>query len=163
MEIRALLRYLLSPWVLLGASGVGLTLFCAALVLLWVTRPAVQPGSAPTAVLQVIPLPTDTPVLPTATPEASQEPTLPAPSDPGNLSIGAYVQVNGTGGDGVRVRSEAGLSGQVLFLGLESEVFLIQDGPRQADGYTWWYLAAPYDQSIRGWAVANYLRVVQQP
>jgi hypothetical protein len=51
----------------------------------------------------------------------------------------------------------------VRFLGLEAEVFQVSDGPRQVDGYTWWFLVAPYDASVQGWAVANYLAVVQNP
>jgi hypothetical protein len=48
-------------------------------------------------------------------------------------------------------------------LGAEAEVFQVSDGPREIDGYTWWYLVGPYDESRRGWAVANYLSVVQNP
>jgi hypothetical protein len=61
------------------------------------------------------------------------------------------------------MRSDPGLAGNVLFLGLESEVFIVEEGPRSADGFTWWFLSAPYDPNIRGWAVANYLSVVQNP
>jgi len=61
------------------------------------------------------------------------------------------------------LRSEPGLKGTVRFLGLEAEVFQVYDGPQQADGYTWWFLVAPYDANVQGWAVANYLNVVQNP
>jgi hypothetical protein len=85
------------------------------------------------------------------------------PPAAGDIVIGDYVQVTGTGGDGVRLRSDPGLNGTILFLGLEAEVFQVSDGPRQVDGYTWWFLVAPYDNSVRGWAVANYLAEVQNP
>jgi hypothetical protein len=88
---------------------------------------------------------------------------VPLPPASEAISIGALVQVSGTGGDGLRLRAEPGLNSQVLFLGLESEVFQVSDGPRQADGYTWWLLVAPYDPTLSGWAVANYLVVVQSP
>lgn len=75
------------------------------------------------------------------------------------------MQISGTGGDGLRLRTGAGLDNEVGFLGLEAEVFQIIDGPQEADGYTWWLLEAPYDegQQRRGWAVANYLASIQNP
>jgi len=63
----------------------------------------------------------------------------------------------------LRMRSRPGLEGEIRFLGYEAEVFHVTDGPQSADGYTWWYLVAPYDESIQGWAVANFLAVVQNP
>lgn len=164
MDWRAILRYLLNPWVIAAMGVLGVILFCASLVVLWVTRPAPSVPAPATAVLQVISLPTATPVLPTPTPPAEPTATSPVPPPPpGEISIGAYVQVTGTGGDGLRMRGDPGLSGTVLFLGLESEVFQVKDGPRQLDDYTWWLLEAPYDTSVRGWAVSNYLKVVQEP
>ena len=47
--------------------------------------------------------------------------------------------------------------------GAEEEIFLVADGPQQVDNYTWWYLVGPFDESRHGWAVANFLRVVQNP
>jgi hypothetical protein len=79
------------------------------------------------------------------------------------LAVGAYVQIAGTGGDGLRLRAEPGLQSRVLFLALEAEVFLVTGGPRDADGYTWWYLEAPAEKSRQGWAASNFLAVVQNP
>ena len=73
------------------------------------------------------------------------------------------MQISGTGGDGLRLRTEPGLESEVRMLGLEAEVFQVKDGPREVDGYNWWYLVAPVDTTRRGWAVANYLAVVQNP
>jgi len=164
LDPRAILRYILSPWVLAGVVVSGLIFFCSLLLILWLTRPGPSTPAPATAVLQVIQLPTATPVAPTPTPVIGLTPTSPVPPPPpGEIQLGAYVQVTGTGGDGLRIRSDPGLAGSVLFLGLESEVFVVKDGPRQLDDYTWWMLEAPYDTSVRGWAVSNYLMVVQEP
>jgi hypothetical protein len=106
---------------------------------------------APTVTLQVV-LPT-VPVSPNVT-------VVPTPAPPGEMGVGAYVQISGTGGDGLRLRADAGTSNAPLFLGSESEVFLVKDGPKTADGFTWWFLVAPYDANRKGWAVQNYLSVV---
>jgi len=73
------------------------------------------------------------------------------------------VQITGTGGDGLRLRSEPGLGNTIRLVAMESEVFLVLEGPQTGDGLTWWYLAAPYDETRRGWAVSNYLATVKSP
>ncbi len=163
MDSRAILRYILSPWVVGGAIVIGVSLLCLAMVLLTAARPERGAFPTTTAIVQVIPLPSSTPTLPPPTPSPELTPTLPVPPASGNISVGAFVQVTGTGGDGLRLRSDPGLNGVIRFLGLEAEVFQVSDGPQQMDGYTWWYLVAPYDASVRGWAVANYLVEVQNP
>ena len=45
----------------------------------------------------------------------------------------------------------------------DAEVFMVRDGPQTADGYTWWYLVAPYDETRAGWAAADFLVVVPSP
>jgi hypothetical protein len=165
MNASELLRYLLNMRVIVGALIIALILFCLTSALLWFTRPeTINPGQS-TAVLNVISVPTATEVEGTPTPEFDQTPSasaLPSPP-PGEIAIGAYVQVSGTGGDGLRLRAEPGLDGEVRFLGLEAEVFLVEAGPEQVDDYTWWYMVAPYDDSVNGWGVSNFLVVVQNP
>ena len=49
------------------------------------------------------------------------------------------------------------------FLAFDAEVFLITEGPRDADGYTWWYLTASYDTARAGWAAQDFLTVIPSP
>lgn len=154
-------------WTLSGVM-VGLVAFTVLTLAGLLTRAANVSQTQSDPVLVVVEQPTLTPTLrtiETAVPQTTQEvsPTAPPPSAPGLFSIGALVQVYGTGGDGLRLRSQPGLDAEIEFLGLENEVFQINDGPAEADGYRWWYLANPYDSSKVGWAVANYLRSVQKP
>lgn len=112
------------------------------------------------AVLTVLPAPTHTPTpIPATqvTPTASQSP------NGQGIVIGAYVQITGTEGQGLRLRAAPGLDAALLFLGYDAEVYQVRDGPRQADGYTWWYLVAPYDEQRAGWAAADYLTVIAPP
>jgi len=147
-------------WIALGSLlGVGLLLLII-LAFQWM-RPEHRPVETVPAALTVILLPTatlvpPTPVIPIAT-------SAPTPLPPGVLGIGAHVQVVGTGGDGLRLRSGAGLGQEQRFLGLDGEVFLVIDGPQEVDGYTWYYLSAPYDEARKGWAVTEFLEVVESP
>ena len=130
-----------------------------------VMRPEAKTHPAGTALLQVIAAPTDTPVLSTALPSATPtpEPGTPLPPAEGVIAVGAFVQIQGTGADGLRLRSDPGLQGKILFVAIEAEVFRVDQGPHDADGYTWWHLVAPYDEKVQGWAVSNYLGIVQNP
>jgi hypothetical protein len=164
---RKLANWLFTPWVVIGSLLLAMIFSCATLSFLWFTRPGSLAQPPATAVLDVIVAPTFTPLpLPTApawTPTAVITSSVPPPPAPGTIALGNYVQIKGTGGDGLRLRSKAGLKGDVLILGTEAEVFLVKDGPTDSDGFTWWYLVGPYDSSRQGWGVANYLSVVQNP
>lgn len=155
------------PWWLLAL--VTAAFFCGAVALaawVWSTRSADLP--APTAapvVLTATPSPPTATPLPTATTAPTGEPatTLPAPPA-GDVRIGAYVQVYGTGDAGVlNLRAEPSLQAQVNYVALEREVLQVQSGPKQANGITWWYLVDPASGTKSGWAAQNYLQVVEGP
>jgi len=144
---------------LLAAGLLGL---CWSLML--ITRPARRTEPLALVALTIIPAPTETPMIPTplpATPATASD--LPSAPGAGVLYVGAYVQISGTGGEGLRIRQGPGLSYEQRYLGMEAEVFKIVGGPQEADGYTWWQLVAPYDDTISGWAVSNYLDAVDAP
>lgn len=153
--------------VIIGGLVIGallLAVFIAGLILL---RPgSLQPGSV-NPVITVIAAPTAKPITSqptqllqntTPTPATSQLPTATGP-----IKLGSYVQISNTGGEGLRIRSAPGTNTQQLFLGMESEVFQVTNGPKQADGYTWWYLVAPYDKKRAGWAASDYLTPIKLP
>jgi hypothetical protein len=156
------LKPYLNRWVILGAIGVAGILILITLIAIGWTSPRFSPtvGFAP-ADLTMIPAPTHTPQF---VPTPTVDPLIGTPTlQSDTIGIGGYVQISGTEGDGLRIRSTAGLNGETVFRGEESEVFLVKDGPQEADGYTWWYLVAPYDETRTGWAVADFLAVVPSP
>ncbi len=162
--MRKLFGAVINLWVLVGAVVVGALLL--GLVVCWMTifLPLTNENNAPAAALTIIPAPTATVSgfeLPTDTPPPSETPA-PTPL-PGTIVQGAFVQITGTGGDGLNLRSEPGLNSEVRYLGLESEVFVVRDGPQEADGLIWWYLVGFYDESRNGWAASNYLEIIQNP
>jgi hypothetical protein len=166
MDVRTLIRWFLHPFVIGGIVLVALILFMATLTLLWQSQPEESANVQPsTAVINIIAAPTDTPVLPTPTVTPIPTTTLdvPPPPEQGSISVGAYVKITGTGGDGLRVRTDPGLESETRLVGAEDEVFQVTEGPQEVDGYTWWFIVGPYDETRRGWVVANYLAVVQGP
>lgn len=153
-------RQLFNKWVILGALILsGLLLLITVISIGWTSSPqSPDVGFAP-ADLTVIVAPTSTPNV---TPTATIDPFAPSPT-PTGLAVGSYAQISGTDGQGLRIRAEPGLTGTPVFLGLDSEMFIVQDGPREADGYTWWYIVAPYDDARAGWAAANFLTYIPAP
>ncbi len=149
-----------SGWFYLAGLLAGVALFSMLWILLWLAKPAAGPPVQPTAVITVILAPTSTPTLLPGE-SVAQTPTPEEGMVIGGIGKGLYVQIYGTGGDGLRLRGSASTSGEIRFLGYESEVFLVTDGPKNADGYIWWYLTAPYDESRSGWAVADFLKVIE--
>ena len=151
------LKIILSA-VLLALVALGI--FAA---LLLGSRPDKRPVGSVTAIVNVVAAPTWTPALalPTQPVIATDTPSSAQPS--GVIATGAYVQVSGTGGSGLRLRVEANLEAQVRLLGDEDEIFVVEDGPVQAGGYTWWYLVSPSDETRHGWAVQDFLVVAQNP
>jgi hypothetical protein len=152
-----------TPWIILSSILSGILLFAVVILLIWWSRPVQTNTTLPTAVVLIIPLPTDTftPASPTPNPSAEISATPPPVNT--DLSVGDYVQVTGTGGEGLRLRAEPGIQSQVLLLGQDGEIFQVRDGPRQIDGYTWWYLVAANDETRHGWGVTDYLLYVNYP
>lgn len=115
---------------------------------------AITPGVTILPVQTYTPTPTlDVSIL-NATPSAT-------PQSIAGLQVGQYVKVTGTGGAGLRIRKEPGLGSEVSFLGLDDELFLVQDGPVKIDNYVWWFITAPYDQERSGWAASDFLLPIQ--
>jgi hypothetical protein len=152
----------INGWIILGALVVTTTLICVGLFSIWIIQPMHAIANVnPTAIISIIKAPTLTPSV-TQVPLIDQTATQQALS-PAGINIGNYVQITGTGGQGLRLRSGPGKGNPLLFLGFDSEVFLVKDGPQTADDITWWYLVAPYDEKRSGWAASNYLSVVSKP
>lgn len=91
-----------------------------------------------------------------------QGPTLPAvqfTATPVTIEIGKLVLVAGVDGDELNVRDQPGVQGtNIVSRVAEGTILTIVDGPRQADGFTWWQIQST-DQTIKGWAVSNFLQV----
>jgi len=154
-------RKLFSNKVLAGAIIVaGLLLLYFILLLNGLTY-SNRVGLTPKANLTVLAagsIPTPDLSLLTTTPT----PTIPSSEVIDGISSQRFVKIEGTGGAGLRIRSEPGTNSEVIFLANESEVFLVIAGPQTADGLLWWKLATPYDENRQGWAAADYLVAIAE-
>jgi len=157
------IRQVFSLWVIPAALVIGLGLFAILAGAAFFLKPEATPAAVgnATAIMTVISAPTSTP-QPVATLLTTPTSGMGTPSVViGGIGAGIYVQISGTGGDGLRLRQQPGTGSEVMFMGYEAEVFKVMDGPKEQDGYIWWYLTAPYDESRSGWAASNFLTVIE--
>lgn len=153
-------RKLVSGWSIIGALGIVILLLIIYGILIKLIFPEVINFTAPTAIMRVINAATPTSaILPGRTPVPSITATL-DPVKYAGISMEKFVQITGTDGDGLRLRSGPGTENPPLFLGLDAEVFQVKDGPKEGDGMVWWFLVSPSDENRKGWASANYLVII---
>jgi hypothetical protein len=149
-------------WVLLVITALFGILFVASWAVVLAVRQGNAPRPSPTAVVVVV-FPTAGPPPGASTSEVPL-PDLPTPTIPPApltaINLGDSVRVVGTGGDGLRLRVGPGLQETPNYLALENEVLTVHSGPTIADGFTWWFLIDPGDDTRNGWAVENYLEIV---
>ncbi|MBN2305479.1 MAG: hypothetical protein JXQ72_13420 [Anaerolineae bacterium] len=86
------------------------------------------------------------------TPFPTSFPTAPPPSS--GLAIGGQARVFTTAGDLLRVRTGPGVANPIAFQLAPGVTVRIADGPRAADGYTWWQIVS--DRGT-GWAVEGVM------
>ena len=106
---------------------------------------------------------TPSPVSPTATPiltAASPIVAAASPTPTGLYSSGAAI-VAGTGST-LRLRSDPGLQSTTLKTVHDGTRLKILEGPRAADGFTWWRLEDPAD-GAQGWAADQFLTPATAP
>jgi hypothetical protein len=70
------------------------------------------------------------------------------------------VQVSGTGAIGLSIRADASTQAERRSIAQEGTVFLVTDGPKEADGLVWWFIKDEADPNVVGWAAADYLEAV---
>ena len=160
-----ILRNLFNIKVIIGAIVFALGVFAVLVAVIWSLKVKIISQVPATAIFHVIEAPTEALLNPltsqTSVPTPTTSQQVPLPSS--DIAMGDYVQVSGTGGAGLRLHIEAGVSSAVHYTALEAEVFLVKDGTVDTDGYIWWLLQDPYTNNAVGWGVGNYLLIVQNP
>jgi len=150
-----LLGQIFSLKVIIAGVLISCLLSTATISFLLATRKKTPAQTRATITLIVYPAHTPSP---SSIPVIAEETTQSTPS--AQISKGGKVRITGTGGDGLRLRDNPGLSGKVLILGKENEIFQVLDGPADADGYIWWLLVNFEDNTQKGWGVSDFLQVV---
>jgi hypothetical protein len=146
--------------VILGGLLIAAICISIALLTLYIFRNNNPTYSYVTPDVKVITAPTLTKVSLTPTIEATAELSL-----PGSMSIppGTVVEITGTEGSGLRVRDGAGTTATPLFLAMDGERYTVKEGPKHADDLFWYRIVSNDDPTRKGWAAADYLKVITNP
>jgi hypothetical protein len=147
-----------SVWIILGV--ILLSFLCLGILISSIFPRGIKVQDV-TPEVEIIAAPTSTPSNVGGNSGLSQTPTQVVEIN--GIKAGIYIQVIGTGGAGLRLRSTPGKNGDTNSIAAEDEVFLVVDGPQAADGTTWWKLEAPYQAERGGWASADYLSPIVTP
>jgi len=142
-------------WMAWAAVGLAISLCVIWSAIFLISRPSASAGSQSSALITVIPAPTQT-QTPTITPTVDPATII----ETGGLAVGGVAQITGTDGAGLRLRENAGTAALVKFIAMDSEVFEITEGPVEKDGYVWWHIVSPYDESRSGWAASSFLSAI---
>jgi hypothetical protein len=152
------MKDILNPWVIAGSVITAGVLLMVSFYAAGSYIPGDQSEYTGYGAITVIPIPTFT-----RTPRPTEPASTPTLEPVSGIQVNGHVQISGTEGDGLRLRKEPSLNGQIAYLGLEGEIFLVTGGPQEGDGYVWWQLVAPLNEDKNGWAVSNYLEAAQGP
>jgi len=146
--------------VLAGATLVTVLLLLTLFAYLYFLPEPEELVADPTASIFVIEGPTATIPAPTATniPPSTATPEIVTDTD---IKINSLVQIVGTDGEGLNLRTEPNTSSEIQFLGYDLELFKVVDGPIFSEGYWWWYLETPVEHTRSGWAVEDYLAIIE--
>jgi hypothetical protein len=120
----------------------------------------------PTAIIWT-PTPSPSPaatlwLTPTQTASAD-EPVDATPTPSAEIAIGNYVQIAGTEGYGLSLRSGPGENYARMDVASEGETFIVVEGPTTAGGSPWWKIRDPENEERAWWAIGNYLKPVEHP
>jgi hypothetical protein len=110
------------------------------------------------------PSPATTPSLAPPTETASgEEPADATPTPSAEIAIGNYVQISGTDGYGLSLRSGPGENSARMDVASEGEIFIVVEGPTIAGGSPWWKIRDLENEERAWWAIGNYLKPVAHP
>jgi hypothetical protein len=148
-------------YVVLSNKGVTSTgLASPTPIFVVITNTPTLGASAPEEALEESP--TSTPGVSETTPTEETPPTeATADENPGSpIQIGERIVINGTEGAGLAVRQGPGLEYTYFFVANDGESYTVEDGPRVMDDYIWWYIVDPEDRDRSGWAVEDFMEVI---
>jgi hypothetical protein len=148
------IKALLTRNVIIAAVFLAVILCCLALILQIGVFPYFNAHADQKAIVEVTSADMN---AATASNNESVTPTPPVNVLPGVVSRGNIVIVNGTGQNGLRMRSTPGTDAPILFVANENEYFNVVDGPVIKDSMIWWKIQSLSDSQKVGWSAQDYL------
>ena len=159
------LSTIVKPGMLVGSIFIGLLILALGLFVVIDMKKNVPLANHVTAIVTIIPFyPTGTIAANGENVNSKEDETEEETNKAlGTIYLGSYVKIYGTNGKGLRLRSGPGLDSNIVHLAMDEEIYQIIEGPIEQDNFLWWKLIKLSDGSVKGWAVEDYLKVVDKP
>lgn len=163
-------RFSLPPWAMLAALVAAVILLCVGLVLIVQAIRGGREAESPTAEAEMtgeLQPPATEPAavdMPAPVPMVSPSPTIaipgaevPLPTQPTYTVIEPGASVVTINTEPLRMRDQPTLNGAVLVRLGNGTILTVVDGPREADGYTWWMVRT--EGGREGWVAGSWLEL----
>jgi hypothetical protein len=143
--------------VIIATAAIGVSLCLITLLIQYLVFPSIIYENSEKIKIEITPVSATSPSQGQAEDQGDRLAETETPSMVGVISLGMYVKVSGTGNEGLRMHSGAGIDQQTMFVAQEGESFQIVDGPKVLDSLIWWKIQAINEPGKTGWAVQDYM------
>ena len=147
----------LTKTVIITAAAIGICLCFLTLIIQFMVFPNIIIENKEKMMVEITPVSATSMSQIQSSGQTDQQTSTDTPAMKGVIAIGMNIKVNGTGNEGLRMRSDAGIEQTTLYLAQEGELFEIIDGPKIIDGLIWWKIKALNDSKKIGWSVQDYM------
>ncbi len=147
----------LTKTVIIATTAIGISLCLITLLIQYLLFPSLNLDNGQKIIVEITPF--------SVNPSNQEQPegldgttqVTETPSMIGVIAVGMSIKVSGTENEGLRMRSDAGIDQETLFIAPEGESFQIVDGPKILDSLIWWKIQSLNDQEKSGWSVQDYM------
>lgn len=143
--------------VIIATAAIGVSLCLITLLIQYLVFPSIAFENSEKIKVVITPVSATSPSLGQPGGQGDMLEATGTPSMVGVIALGMNIKVSGTGNEGLRMRSGAGIDQQTMYVAQEGEPFQIIDGPKVLDSLIWWKIQALNNPGKTGWSVQDYM------
>ena len=143
--------------VIIATAAIGISLCLITLLIQYLVFPSIAFKNTEKIKIEITPISATSPSQGQPEGQGDQLGATETPSMVGVIALGMNIKVSGTGNEGLRMRSGAGIDQQTMFVAQEGESFQIIEGPKILDSLIWWKIQSLNDPGKTGWSVQDYM------
>ncbi|MCJ7518354.1 MAG: hypothetical protein MUO42_01605 [Anaerolineaceae bacterium] len=144
--------------VIITSAAIGIGLCCLTFIFQRLVFPNIVFESSERIQVEITPISGNSNSQDQISDQINKKISTETPPIPGVIALGMIVKVKGTGNEGLRMRSGAGIDQATLYLAQEDEQFKIIDGPVIIDSLIWWKIESMIEATKVGWSVQDYMK-----
>ena len=143
--------------MIIATAAIGVSLCLITLFIQYLVFPSIAFENSEKVKVEITPISATSPSQGHPDGQGNQLAATETPSMVGVIALGMNIKVTGTGNEGLRMRSGAGIDQQTMYVAQEGESFQIIDGPKVLDSLIWWKIQSLNDPGKTGWSVQDYM------